>query len=75
MNEPDINSYDVEIVVDGGPSFPIGNDPVPPSVKLWRDYERDRIANPNTLRPYRPYLTPPPHQPPQPPDAEEGREQ
>ncbi len=67
MSEPSTNSLDVEIVVDGGPSAPTSNEPVHPSVQLWLDYERDRVANPNTPRPYRPYLTPPAHQSPAPP--------
>jgi hypothetical protein len=66
VSESATNSLDVEIVVDGGPSLPTGKEPVHPSVQLWLDYERDRVANPNTPRPYRPYLTPPPHLPPAP---------
>jgi hypothetical protein len=73
--KPETDSLDIEIVVVEGPSLPLRNEPLPPSVKLWHDYERDRIANPNTLRPYRPYLTPPPHEPPppQPPGEEDGK--
>jgi hypothetical protein len=35
------------------------NEPLPPIVKIWMDYERDRHANPTTRRPYRPFLEPP----------------
>jgi hypothetical protein len=64
----DTDSLDTDIVVvEGESSLPLRNEPLPPSVKLWHDYERDRIANPDTPRPYRPYLTPPPHQSPTPP--------
>jgi hypothetical protein len=71
----DTDSLDTEIVVvEGGESFPPRDEPLPPSVKVWHDYERDRLANPNTPRPYRPYLTPPPHQPPpQQPGEEDGK--
>jgi hypothetical protein len=72
----DTDSLNVDIVIcEGGESLPLTDEPLPPSVKLWHDYERDRLANPNTPRPYRPYLTPPPHQPPPPekPEGEEGK--
>ncbi len=75
MSESSTNSLDVEIImVEGGPSLP-PEDSMPPSVRLWLDYERDRMANPNTPRPFRPHLTPPPHQPPaapQEPTSEQG---
>jgi hypothetical protein len=75
MSEPSTNSLNVDVVIVEGPSLPPREGPLPPGVRLWLDYERDRIANPHTPRPYRPYLTPPPHQspaPPQEPGAQVG---
>jgi hypothetical protein len=60
VNELTSDSLNVEtIVVEGGDSLPPRKGPIPRSVQLHRDYERDKIANPTTPRPYRPYLEPP----------------
>jgi len=73
MSEHETTSLGVEYIIAGGPSLPITPGPLPPDVELWMEYERDRIANPHTPRPYRPYLTPPPHKLPEEPKKPEGQ--
>ena len=52
---PESNSFDtITIIVEGNEDTT--RRPLPPHLKIWAEYERDRAANPTTPRPYRPYL-------------------
>jgi uncharacterized protein (DUF433 family) len=57
------NSFDaITVIIEGNGDTTIR--PLRDSLKIWAAYERDRQANPTTLRPYRPYLEPPSTPPP-----------
>ncbi len=62
---PETDSFDtITVIVEGNEDTTIR--PLPPHLKIWAEYERDRAANPTTPRPYRPYLEPPKNPPPPP---------
>ena len=64
-HQPETNSFDaITVIVEGNGDSVLG--PLPPILKIWAAYERDRHANPTTPRPYRPFLEPPTTPPPDP---------